>query len=60
MGELTDKIKGAANEAIGDVKQAIGKNTDNPDLAAEGAAQETVGKGQHVKGSVKGALGDDI
>ena len=60
MGELTDKIKGAANEAIGDVKQAIGKNTDNPGLAAEGAAQETTGKGQHVEGSVKGALGDDI
>ncbi|WP_419808811.1 CsbD family protein [Sphingomonas sp.] len=60
MGELTDKIKGAANEAIGNVKQAIGKNSDDPSLAAEGAAQETTGKAQHVKGSVKGALGDDI
>ena len=60
MGEFIDKAKGAANEAVGDVKQAIGKNTNNPDLAAEGAAQETTGKAQHVEGSVKGALGDDI
>ena len=60
MGELTDKIKGNVNEAIGKAKEAIGKNQNDPDLAAEGAAQETVGKGQQFKGSVKGALGDDI
>ena len=29
MGELTDKIKGSANEAAGNVKQAVGKATDN-------------------------------
>jgi uncharacterized protein YjbJ (UPF0337 family) len=60
MGELTDKIKGNVNEALGKAKEAIGKNQGNPDLAAEGAAQETEGKGQQFKGSVKGALGDDI
>ncbi|NJC33821.1 uncharacterized protein YjbJ (UPF0337 family) [Sphingomonas jejuensis] len=60
MGELTDKLKGAANEVVGKTKEAIGKNTNDPKLAAEGAAQETAGKGQQAKGDVKGALGDKI
>ncbi|MBB5715303.1 CsbD family protein [Sphingomonas aerophila] len=60
MGELTDKIKGNVNEAIGNVKQAIGEHNRDPDLAAEGKAQEVQGKGEQFKGSVKGALGDDI
>ena len=60
MGELTDKIKGNVNEAIGNVKVSIGKNNHDPDLAAEGAAQSTQGKGEQFKGKVKGALGDDI
>ena len=60
MGELIDKAKGVANEVVGQVKQAIGKDGKNPDLAAEGAAQELKGQGQQVKGSVKGALGDKI
>ena len=60
MGELTDKIKGNVNEAIGNVKESIGKQNNDPDLAAEGAAQSTTGKGQQFKGKVKGALGDDI
>ena len=60
MGEFTDKAKGAANEAIGTVKQAAGKATNNPDLHAKGVAQERKGEAQNVKGSVKGALGDKI
>ena len=69
MGELTDKIKGNVNEAIGKVKQAVADNSSpdneaeakrNADLKAEGAGQELKGKGEQFKGSVKGALGDDI
>ncbi|TPG39150.1 CsbD family protein [Sphingomonas koreensis] len=56
MGELTDKIKGNVNEAIGKMKQ----QSDNPDTQAEGAAQEGKGKAQQTVGKVKGALGDDI
>ncbi len=56
MGELTDKIKGNVNEAIGKVKQ----QSDNPDTRDEGAAQQVKGKGQQFIGKVKGALGDDI
>ena len=56
MGELTDKIKGNVNEAIGNLKQ----HSDDPATRDEGAAQELKGKGEQFKGSVKGALGDDI
>ena len=56
MGELTDKIKGNVEEAIGKVKQHSG----DPETRDEGAAQEAKGKAEQLKGSVKGALGDDI
>ncbi|UVI38575.1 CsbD family protein [Qipengyuania spongiae] len=56
MGELTDKAKGNVNEAIGKAKQ----QSNNPDTRAEGSAQEAKGKGQQLKGEVKGKLGDDI
>lgn len=60
MGELTDKIKGNVDEAIGKVKQAVGGHQGDSQLHDEGAAQELKGKGEQFKGSVKGALGDDI
>lgn len=60
MGELTDKIKGNVNEAVGKAKQAIGGDQGDADLHDEGVAQEAKGKGEQFKGSVKGALGDDI
>lgn len=60
MGELKDKAKGLANEAAGNVKQAVGKATDNERLRAEGAVQERKGEAQNLKGKVKGALGDKI
>jgi uncharacterized protein YjbJ (UPF0337 family) len=56
MGELTDKIKGNVNEAIGKIKQ----HSDDPDTRDEGAAQEIKGKAEQTIGKVKGALGDDI
>ncbi|MFA5966653.1 MAG: CsbD family protein [Sphingomonas sp.] len=56
MGELTDKIKGNVNEAIGKVKQ----QSNDPATRDEGAGQEVKGKAQQFVGKVKGALGDDI
>jgi len=53
MGEMTDKIKGNANEATGKLKQ----QSNNPDTRAEGKDQETKGEAQQVKGAIKGALG---
>lgn len=52
MGELADKVKGKVNEAVGKAKQ----HSSDPDTRGEGAAQELKGKGQQVKGAVKGAI----
>ena len=56
MGELSEKIKGNTNEAIGEIKQESG----NPETRAEGREQETKGKAQQFKGEVEGKLGNDI
>jgi uncharacterized protein YjbJ (UPF0337 family) len=60
MGEFTDKVSAAGNKIAGNVKEAVGKATNNDTLTAEGEAQQLKGTGQDVKGSVKGALGDKI
>lgn len=60
MGELSDKAKGLANEAVGNVKQGVGKATGNSRIHGEGVAQERKGEAQNVVGGVKGALGDKI
>lgn len=60
MGELIDKAKGVANEAIGRGKQAAADRNRDADQKAEGQAQELKGKGQQLKGSVKGAFGNKI
>jgi uncharacterized protein YjbJ (UPF0337 family) len=52
VGELTDKIKGNVNEAIGRAKQ----ESNDPDTRDEGAGQELKGKGQQLKGDIKGAI----
>ena len=52
MGEFTDKIKGAANQAAGNLKQ----NSPNERVREEGAAQELKGDGQEVKGKIKGVI----
>jgi uncharacterized protein YjbJ (UPF0337 family) len=56
MGELTDKIKGGINSAVGNAKQG----SDNPDTRAEGETQEMKGDLQKEKGSVEGAPGNDV
>ncbi|MEL6060184.1 MULTISPECIES: CsbD family protein [unclassified Methylobacterium] len=53
MSSTTDKIKGAANEALGKAKQGLGDVTGNDKLKAEGAAQELKGKTQSTVGSAK-------
>lgn len=56
MSSTSDKAKGMANEAVGNVKQAVGKATDNDKLRAEGKVQELKGEGQQAKGEVKDAI----
>jgi uncharacterized protein YjbJ (UPF0337 family) len=53
MSSTTDKIKGLANEAVGNVKQATGNVTGNDKLVAEGKAQELKGEAQKTVGDVK-------
>lgn len=56
MGEFTEKAKGHANEAVGDMK----RDSDNPRTREEGKLQEEKGKLQKEKGEVEGALGNDV
>ena len=56
MSSTGDKIKGMANEAVGNVKQTVGKATDNDKLRAEGKAQEVKGEGQQAVGKAKDAV----
>jgi uncharacterized protein YjbJ (UPF0337 family) len=60
MGEFIDKAKGAANQAIGKAKVAVGQRTDNPDLIINGAKQQAKGEVQKVVGAAKGVLGDKL
>ena len=60
MGEFIDKAKAAGNDAVGNVKEAVGKATDNPNLTAEGKAQQAKADAQRVAGDVKGAFGNKV
>lgn len=53
MSSTTDKIKGVANDAVGNVKQGIGSATGNDKLQAEGKAQEIKGETQKTVGDAK-------
>jgi len=56
MGSTTDKIKGAANEAAGAVKQGVGKAVGNPNLELEGAGQKLKGETQEAVGKAKDVI----
>ncbi|KMO13664.1 CsbD family protein [Methylobacterium platani] len=56
MSSTTDKVKGLANEAVGNVKQGIGSATGNEKLQAEGKAQELKGEAQKTTGDVKDGI----
>ena len=60
MGATTDKVKGAANEAIGKAKQGIGEATGSDQLQGEGVIQEVKGKGQKALGDAKEATKEAI
>jgi len=56
MSGTKDKAKGLANEAVGNIKQGVGKVTGNDKLRAEGKAQELKGEAQQKVGEVKDAV----
>ena len=54
MGATTDKIKGAANEAIGKAKQGIGEATGSERLQGEGVDPGSEGQGPAGAGRCQG------
>lgn len=56
MSSTGDKVKGMANEAVGNVKQGVGKATDNPELEVKGKIQEKKGEAQQAVGNAKDAV----
>lgn len=60
MGEIKDKTRGLGNEAMGNVKQGVGKMIGNEQMQAEGKAQELKGEAQQAKGKVKGKVNDAL
>lgn len=60
MSSTSDKVSGMANKAAGNVKQAVGKATDNPKLQAEGIAQEIKGDAQSAVGKAKDAVKNTV
>ena len=56
MSSTSDKVKGVANEAVGNIKQGVGKVTGNDKLRAEGVIQERKGEVQKAVGAPKDAV----
>ncbi len=52
-----DKAEGTAKKAVGSIKKAAGKATDNPKLEAKGRAQKGEGAVQKKAGDVKKVFG---
>lgn len=55
-----DQIKGAAKDAKGAMKQAVGKATGNDRMRAEGTADRVTGKMQKGVGDMKDAARDAL
>ncbi len=51
-----DRLKGAAKQAEGKVKEVIGKVLGDAKLKGEGKAEQTAGKVQNAVGGAKDAL----
>ena len=53
---IDDKVKNAAQEAKGKIKEAYGDLTDNPELQAEGAADQAAANVKQAGENVKDAF----
>ncbi len=51
-----DRIKGAAEQAKGSIKEAAGKVTGDSKLQGEGKADKAAGKAQNTVGGIKDAI----
>ncbi len=55
---VTDKAKNKVEEVVGTVKEKAGDVTDNPELQAEGQADQTKAQAKQTGEKVKDAAGD--
>ena len=55
-----DRIKGAVREAVGAMKQAVGKVFGDARLQAEGMAEKHIGKAENAAGGLKDAARDAV
>jgi len=55
---IVDKTKNAAQKAVGEVKEAVGKHADDADLEAEGKKDQVAGDLKNAGEKVKDALTD--
>lgn len=55
-----DEVKGKFRETKGDVKERIGRATNDPELIEEGQAEETAGRSQEAFGKARRKVGDAI
>jgi len=53
-----DRIKGAAKEVSGSIKEAAGKITGDQETEAKGKVEKNLGTAQNAFGKVKDALRD--
>lgn len=60
MSSTSDKVKGAANEAIGKAKQGVGEVVGSDKLKVEGTLQEAKGETQQAVGKAKDAVKDAV
>ena len=58
MSELSNKVKGAVNQAVGSAKVAAGKAAGDTSTVVEGRLQQGKGKAQEALGNVEGAISD--
>jgi uncharacterized protein YjbJ (UPF0337 family) len=56
----SDRIRGAANEAIGKVKRRLGKALNNPSLKLMGDLQEAKGDALKMRAKVKARRGKSL
>jgi uncharacterized protein YjbJ (UPF0337 family) len=56
----TNRIEGAAKQASGSIKEAVGKAVGNDRLAAKGMAERAVGTAQNAVGKAQDKVGSAI
>lgn len=56
MNSNNDKLKGLVNDAVGSLKEGVGKASGNEDMELEGSIQKTKGQVQKLSGAVKDTI----